>query len=142
MEELFEKLIDEEKKIKAEIRLLYGAFNKIEVVEPSDEEKEIGAELERIQVHSQMLKDRQDVIGEAGHNRYCPCCGIKLPKGYFKKLIEEIKTTTGKEIELREKYGAMHTKAFEESGSNLVKAIDKKETRLREVQALIEEIGR
>lgn len=124
-------------KIQAELVSLHRAFNAIEIREPTDEEKLREARIYELQDELERLKLRQDSIGGPGYNRYCPCCGIKIPYKYLKQLSEEIET---KEKELNELLNMQGEDIYHNYDSSIAEAIAAKEDEIQEINNVIAEI--
>lgn len=119
-----------------ELRFLYGIFNKTELSVAGKKEQEIGEETAQAKEYLQVLKDRQYAIGGAGHNKFCPCCGLELPHGYFKELCEAVREQEKKVKILEDECVRMATERESKQTNALTEEISKKENELKEIEDL------
>lgn len=139
-EEILATITQRRSKCTSKLRTLYAAFNKTELAIACQREHELGEEVAQAKEYLQTLKDRKAVIGGAGHNRYCPCCGLKLSRGYFKNLVEEVRKQTQKVELLEGELNSLVTEKKEHCPNNsLTDEICRLEHELEEINELEKE---
>lgn len=119
--------------------MLYSAFNRTELAIVSKEEELMGEELEQAKERLQVLKDRQVVIGGAGHKESCPCCGLDLPKSYFDNLVKELAVTSKKVQELEAEYSKLAIERENSDTNALTLEIERYERELSELEGIEKE---
>lgn len=133
-EELIATIRQRKADCEEQLRILYGIFNKTELSIAGKREQEIGEEIAQARELLQTLKDRQDVIGGAGHNKFCPCCGLKLPRGYFKNLCGEVREQEEKVQTLENECTRMAMEREHNQTNTLTVEISKREAELAELE--------
>lgn len=127
------------KELVEKLSVLYAIFNKTDLSIAGQRELELGKELEIAKERHQVLLDRQVAIGGVGHRRYCPCCGLKLTKGYFKNLESELKEQEEKVGIMEKEYNSLAEEREQHSSTPLTREIAELERQLEEVKQLEKE---
>jgi hypothetical protein len=138
-EEMLETITRKRKEYKKQLQLLYAAFNKTELSVASEREIEISDEIEQAKEYLQMLQDRQEVICSSEHHKFCPCCGLKLPRDYLKKLKEDMNKQNEKVKLLECEYEEIAKQREYHSGDPVGKEIDRLEQAMTELIKLEQE---
>lgn len=133
-----EELKKKKRGLEKELRTLYAILNATAMVEPSEEELAREQEIEQLQLELDAIRQRQDAIGGPGYNRYCPCCGMKIPNKYLRQIEEEKEQKQARLNELLEDDKDIF---HEREGNPVAEIIEEKEKMLREVDDVLRELG-
>jgi DNA repair exonuclease SbcCD ATPase subunit len=125
--------------IDKELRSLYKLFNMIAISETTQEELQVESEITKTYDRIVMLEERKSIIGGAGMNKICPCCGEELKEGYVENLHEEIKTLKDKLSELEQAKASITHETKDDPITNKINELEQKKEKIK---GLMEEIKR